>query len=163
MRTLSFSGRLENLAKVRDFVVDAAKSAGFGDLDIYAVELAVDEACANIIEHAYGGEGIGEIQCTCQVNKDNLTIILRDFGKPFDPESVPEPNLNAPIEDLQPGGAGLFLMRKMMDEVEFKFDPIKGNVLKLVKRKEKKKTQLGNLRSDPHSRITDEDHQGNIV
>jgi serine/threonine-protein kinase RsbW len=138
MRTLKFSGRLENLAKIRDFVVDAAKSAGFSDLEIYAVELAVDEACANIIEHAYGGEGVGDIQCTCQVNKDKLTITLRDSGKPFNPESVPEPNLNVPLEELQPGGAGLFLMRKMMDEVEFKFDPVKGNVLKLVKRKERK-------------------------
>jgi serine/threonine-protein kinase RsbW len=138
MRTLSFSGRLENLAKVRDFVVDAAKSAGFSELDTYAIELAVDEACANIIEHAYGGEGVGEIQCTCQVNKDRLTIILRDFGKPFDPDSVPEPNLTAPIEDLQPGGAGLYLMRKMMDEVEFKFDPVNGNMLRMVKRKAKK-------------------------
>jgi serine/threonine-protein kinase RsbW len=136
MRTLSISGRLENLAKIRDFVVDAAKSAGFGELDIYAVELAVDEACANIIEHAYGGEGIGDIQCTCLVNTDKLTIILRDHGKPFDPESVPEPNLKAPIEELQPGGAGLFLMRKMMDEVEFNFDSEKGNVLRLVKRKQ---------------------------
>lgn len=137
MRTLSISGRLENLAKIREFVVEAAKSAGFDELDVYAVELAVDEACANIIEHAYGGEGIGDIHCTCLVTEDGLTILLKDHGKPFDPESVPEPNLHAPIEELQPGGAGLFLMRKMMDEVEFRFDPVKGNVLKLVKRKHK--------------------------
>jgi serine/threonine-protein kinase RsbW len=125
MRTLKFSGRLENLAKIRNFVVDAAKSAGFNDLEIYAVELAVDEACANIIEHAYGEEGVGDILCTCHVNKDKLTITLRDSGKPFNPESVPEPKLDVPLEELQPGGAGLFLMRKMMDEVEFKFDPEK--------------------------------------
>jgi serine/threonine-protein kinase RsbW len=137
MTTEVFPGRFESLPKIRDFVVSAAISAGLNDLDVYAVELAVDEACSNIIEHAYGGEGVGDIQCTCRVSEDDLTIILKDNGQPFEPESIPEPNFSGPLEDLKPGGAGLFLMRKMMDKVQFEFTPDYGNTLVMVKRVEK--------------------------
>lgn len=101
------------------------------------VETAVDEACSNIIEHAYGGEGIGDIEITYQINAKCLTIILRDFGKPFDPSKIPEPQLTAPLEKRKSHGLGLFFIRKMMDEVHFDFSNETGNVLTMVKRKEK--------------------------
>lgn len=134
MTTEIFPGRFESLPKIRDFIVNAAVNAGLDEPDVYAVELAVDEACSNIIEHAYGGEDIGDIHCTCKVANNDLIIILKDHGQPFEPESVPEPNFNAPLEELKPGGAGLYLMRKMMDEVQFKFTPKDGNTLVMVKR-----------------------------
>jgi len=137
MATEIFPGRFESIPKIRDFIVNAAVNAGLNEPDLYAVELAVDEACSNIIEHAYGGEGIGDIQCTCKVSDNDLTIILKDYGRPFEPESVPEPNFNAPLEKLKPGGAGLYLMRKMMDEVQFEFTPEDGNILVMVKRIDK--------------------------
>ena len=65
MATAKFSGRFESLADIRKFVFQAASNAGFDEKEIYAVELAVDEACSNIIEHAYEGEGKGDIICTC--------------------------------------------------------------------------------------------------
>jgi len=137
MTTEIFPGRFESLPKIRDFIVNAAVNAGLNEPDVYAVELAVDEACSNIIEHAYGGEGVGDIHCTCKVSDNDLTIILKDHGRPFEPESVPEPNFNAPIEDLKPGGAGLYLMRKMMDEIQFEFTSNNGNILVMVKRIDK--------------------------
>lgn len=137
MTTEIFPGRFESLPKIRDYIVNAAINAGLDEPDVYAVELAVDEACSNIIEHAYGGEGIGDIYCTCKVANNDLIIILKDHGQPFEPESVPEPNFSAPLEELKPGGAGLYLMRKMMDEVQFKFTPKDGNILVMVKRIER--------------------------
>ncbi len=131
-----FAGQLDSLPKIRDFIVTEARSAGFGDSDVYAVELAVDEACSNIIEHAYRGEGVGDIQCTCRISDDDLTIIIKDNGQPFDPESVPEPNFGASLESLRAGGAGLFLMRKMMDEVKFEFTKDQGNTLTMIKRRD---------------------------
>ena len=77
MKTVSFPGRFESLPKVGEFVKKAAKSAGLNDKAVYAVQLAVDEACSNIIDHAYGGEGKGEILCSVIVNKDGLTVILK--------------------------------------------------------------------------------------
>jgi serine/threonine-protein kinase RsbW len=131
-----FPGRFDSLAKISAFVVRAAKAAGLGSAAVYAVEMAVDEACTNIIEHAYGGEGLGDIECTCRVDTYGLTVALRDRGHPFDPSGVSEPDINASLEERKEGGLGLYLMRKLMDEVHFEFDPDCGNVLTMVKRKE---------------------------
>lgn len=133
MPTATFPARFDNLAKIGKFIEEATKKAGFDDSTTYAVQLAVDEACSNIIEHAYGGESKGDIQCTYHVENSRLIITLRDKGRPFDPEKVQEPNFGAPIEELKPRGAGLFLMRKLMDEIRFEFDQKTGNVLTLVK------------------------------
>lgn len=136
MPTVKIPGYYENLTKICDFVVQAAKEAGLGEKAVYAVQLAVDEACSNIIEHAYGGEGIGDIQCSCETTKDRFSIILHDQGKPFVPKSIPEPDLNAPLDEVKPRGAGLFLMHKLMDEVHFEFSEDEGNTLTLVKNRE---------------------------
>lgn len=135
MQTVTLPGRLENLALLSKWITQQAKEAGLDETATYAVDLAVDEAFTNIIEHAYGGEGHGEVQCTCQVGDDGLTITLRDFGEPFNPEKIPAPNVKARLADLKSGGAGLFLIRKMMDEVRFEFNPKTGNVLTMVKHK----------------------------
>jgi serine/threonine-protein kinase RsbW len=123
------------LAKIGEFVTRAAGAAGLSADAVYAVEMAVDEACTNIIEHAYGGEGRGEIECTCRVNTDKLTVTLRDRGCPFDPSSVPEPDVNAALQDRREGGLGLYLIRRLMDEVHFEFTSDSGNVLTMVKHK----------------------------
>lgn len=135
MATERFPGRFESLAGIRKFVSEAAEEAGFNDKEIYAVELAVDEACANIIEHAYGGEGKGEIICICNDVNDGLEIILKDEGERFDPSGVSTPDFSIEIEKLKPRGAGLFLIRHMMDDVDFKFSDDSGNELRMVKRR----------------------------
>lgn len=134
MPTANFPGRFDSLARIGKFIERATKEAGFDESTTYAVQLAVDEACSNIIEHAYGGENKGDIGCTYRIANNRLTITLRDTGRPFDPEKIQEPNFGAPIEELKPRGAGLFLMRKLMDEIRFDFDQKLGNVLTLVKR-----------------------------
>lgn len=135
MPTKSFPGRYTSLEEISDYVAKAAKDAGLDSKAIYAVRLAVDEACTNIIEHAYGGEGLGKIECSYAVDSDALTIKLRDWGKTFDPSNVPKPDFDVPLEDLEPRGAGLYFMRNMMDEVQFLFNRGKGNLLVMVKKK----------------------------
>ena len=135
MPTKTFTGEFSSLASISEFISQVAGDAGFNHSDVYAIKLAVDEACTNIIEHAYGGEGKGDIQCACDLAKDKLTITLRDWGRAFDPDHIPDPNFGVPLEELQTRGAGLFFMRKSMDEVCFNFDPKKGNSLVMVKRK----------------------------
>jgi serine/threonine-protein kinase RsbW len=137
MATEKFPGRFESLAGIRKFVFQAASEAGFDEDEIYAVELAVDEACSNIIEHAYGGESKGDIECTCNNINGGLEIILKDKGKPFDPEIIPAPDFSVDLDHLKPRGAGLFLIRNMMDDVEFNFSENNGNVIRMVKRKAK--------------------------
>jgi serine/threonine-protein kinase RsbW len=109
---------------------------------VYAVQLAVDEAFSNIIEHAYGGESEEKISCACQIIEGGLEVMLRDCGLPFDPSAVPEPDLEAALEQREIGGLGYFFIRQLMDEVDFSFnyDADTGrrcNILRMVKLKEK--------------------------
>lgn len=111
-----------------------AQEAGFEKFAIYSIEMAVDEACTNIIEHAYGGEGKGKINCTCSVNRENLTIILLDWGKPFDPSQIPPPNLSSNLEDRQAHGLGMYFIQQWMDEVHYTASKSE-NTLVMIKRR----------------------------
>jgi serine/threonine-protein kinase RsbW len=131
--TKTFPGRLDSLEKISEFVQQVARSACLNERDVYAVQLAVDEACTNIIEHAYQGIG-GNIVCMCDVENDGLKVVLLDQASPFNPEMQPEPDPNLPLDKVKSRGLGLFLMRKMMDIVKFEKSPEGGNRLTMIKR-----------------------------
>jgi serine/threonine-protein kinase RsbW len=131
---MTFSGRFESLPQICRFFTKGAREARLDSRATYAVKLAVDEACSNIIEHAYGGENKGEIQCTWELIERGLKIIIRDWGKPFDPESMPKPNFNVPLENLPKRGAGLLMIHGAMDEVRFDPSTGQGNVLTMTKK-----------------------------
>ena len=130
-----FPGKFDSLAAIAEYIKSQAEAAGFNDKDTYSVQLAVDEACTNIVEHAYGGEGLGDIKIDCKSDDDSLEIIIHDKGKQFDPDSLPEPNVGAPLDEIGTRGAGVFLMRKLMDEVHFEFKTDKGTTLRMKKKK----------------------------
>ncbi|MBE0687857.1 MAG: ATP-binding protein [Anaerolineaceae bacterium] len=118
--------------KIGEFVTQAAKSIGFDGFELYKIETAVDEACSNIIEHAYGQENIGEIIVSVIPDLDEITITLTDSGRPFNPKYVKKPNLDADLEDRDDHGLGIYMMKQWMDVVIF--DTFKDkNVLTLVK------------------------------
>jgi len=131
---LTVTSQAENLARIADFVREAAQAAGLDMRQTFQVRLAVDEACTNIMEHAYGPDRIGPIACTCQVCGDDFVVTLNDQGQPFDPAQVPVPDVEAALKDRPLGGLGIFLMRKLMDAVTFSHDPQTGNELVMVKK-----------------------------
>jgi serine/threonine-protein kinase RsbW len=135
MTTLLFPGRYESLASIAVCIRQAALEAGFDASTRYSVEVAVDEACSNIIEHAYGGEDRGEISVTYHIKPDVLEIVLRDWGEPFNPDAIPEPNFSIPLEKITTGGLGLYTIHRVMDEVNFEFSAEHGNVLTLIKKR----------------------------
>jgi serine/threonine-protein kinase RsbW len=137
MRTLVFPASFEQLDAIRAYASQAALDAGMEEPEVCAVEMAVDEACSNIIEHAYCGQP-GEIEITCDCAGDTLTLILKDHGEPFDPTAVPEPDLTCDLEDRHIGGLGIYLMRQLMDEVAFETDGQSGNILTMIKRRKEK-------------------------
>ena len=131
-----FPGRYESLSEIAEFVQSASHDAGFDSSMTYAVETAVDEACSNVIEHAYGGEDLGEITLICEIEQNQLTIKIIDQGKPFNPDSVPGPYLDKNCEDHPGHGLGLYFIKSLMDEVKFEFTPGIGTTLTMVKRRE---------------------------
>jgi serine/threonine-protein kinase RsbW len=96
----------------------------------YNVELAVQEACTNIVEHAYAGQDGGRVhvQFTLSRLPRRLTVDIRDTGKSFDPDLVAEPDLDT----IQYRGYGLFLIKELMDQATYHPGPT-GNHWCLVK------------------------------
>ena len=136
MKTVQFAANFEFLDEIREFVGEIARKNGFTDKEVYNIQLATDEAASNIIEHAYEGVSDGLMEISCGVQKNAITIILVDHGEPFDPSNVPAPDLKADLSDRKIGGLGLFLMRKLMDEVHYIVEPEKNsNTLTMTKRK----------------------------
>lgn len=132
-RTLTVPGRYDRLEQICAFVAEVAVEAGLDETAVSRCQLAVDEACTNIIEHGYGGEDRGVIDITCAGGPGELTIKIHDHAPPFDPAEVPQPNLDAALEDLKIGGLGVYFMRQVMDVVEFSYEN-GGNTLTLIKR-----------------------------
>lgn len=133
MRTAIFPGRHESLPAISHFVIQAAKEAGLDRDTTYQVELAVDEACSNIIDHAYQGEERGDIECCISAEAGKLIVTLSDQGHSFAPEQIPPPKLALPLHKIKRRGVGLYLMNKMVDELKYETHPGEGNRLTLVK------------------------------
>lgn len=130
-----FPGEYKSLAEISDFVINRANKSGFSANDIYSIQIAVDEACSNIIDHAYGKENLGYIEIQVEGIENGLKITIRDDGDPFDPEEIPDPVLDSPLEERRERGLGLFIMRKLMDEVTYDFSSPNQNKLVMIKRK----------------------------
>jgi anti-sigma regulatory factor (Ser/Thr protein kinase) len=134
MTKLTFDANFDNLDEIREFVGEVARQSGFSDKEIYSIQLAADEASSNIIEHAYAGMGEGKIEIDCSISETEMKIVMRDHGKSFDPSTVPEPNIKADLSERKIGGLGMYLMRKLMDEVSYESSADAGNVLTMIKR-----------------------------
>jgi serine/threonine-protein kinase RsbW len=135
MSTATFIADFINLDSIRDFVGETAEQAGFSSKEVYSIQLAVDEACSNVIEHAYEGIPNGDIEITCDVLSDRMSIVIHDHGREFDISKVRKPNLSRELHEREVGGLGVFLIRKLMDEVRFDSSKTTGNYLTMVKRK----------------------------
>ncbi len=133
MSKVTFDADFDNLDDIREFVGEAAGRAGFSDKEIYSIQLAADEASSNIIEHAYAGMKGGKLEIECSIFEGGIKIVMHDQGKSFNPSSVPEPNVKADLSERKIGGLGLYLMRKLMDEVTYEPLAEKGNVLTMIK------------------------------
>jgi len=121
---------LRLLGLARAFVEAVCQVAGLDDGATHAVVLATDEATNNVMRHAHRDEPDKLLQIKCRIQPGVLEIHLSDQGPPFDLDAVPKLD---PAE-LRAGGRGVFLMRRLMDELEVIPRPEGGNVLRMVKR-----------------------------
>lgn len=135
--TLQVPSSTENLALIREFVSSTASQAGFTENEVGKLELAVDEACANVIEHAYGHDVSKEVVVRVRLNEEALNIDIEDTGSGFDPDSVNQEELEQLISKRKTGGLGMRLMKTLMDEVHYEIEPGKKNALHLMKRLKK--------------------------
>lgn len=123
----------ENLSIIRDFIQDTASASGFGRDAVDKIILAVDEASTNIIKHAYKYNPEKEIEIKVTLSSGKFTIEIIDSGNSFDPDSVHDPDIRKYFKERKVGGLGIFLMKKLMDDV--KYDTLKNhrNKVTLIK------------------------------
>ena len=107
------------LREVRRFVADRLVEAGVSDSAVADVRHAVDEACANIIEHAYQDNPHQEVRITLQVDKQRILVSILDSGIPFDEAAYREPNVRVLTKRRKSGGLGVHIMRRLMDHVDY--------------------------------------------
>lgn len=126
-----FPARAGELKPARHAVKQALIDTGCDEAAARDIVLALDEACQNVIRYAYGPEREGDISLTIEREGEELVFVLTDWAPRIDPSKVRPRDL----DDVRPGGLGTFLIREMMDGVEFVDPPSDcGNVLRMVKR-----------------------------
>jgi len=128
---LCFPARAAELKSARDSVREAVEGCGCSAKSTADIVLATDEACQNIIRHAYRGDSDNVIEIEVEHQGDCLVFSLTDHAPAIDPSRVKPRDL----DDIRPGGLGTYFIRRVMDEVEF-LSPASGsgNLLRMVRR-----------------------------
>ena len=123
------------LASVREAVRDVIARGEFPPELLNKLTLAVDESVTNVMEHAYEDDLEGElfIEIVLEASRERFSAVVRDWGKPFDPTSMPTPDLRAHLDEGRRHGLGIFLVKQIMDEVTYTTHPDGPNELCLVK------------------------------
>lgn len=117
--SISVQASTEHLAKVRNFVAQHAAEFGFKKQDVADIRLAVDEAYTNIIKHAYKYDEKKSVDIELGYNSSEFWISLLDTGDAFDPSNYSKPDVRQKIKEKKRGGVGVYLIRKLMDGVEY--------------------------------------------
>ncbi len=130
---LKVKSNTENLSLIRDFVSKAAVDAEIEPDIIENIILAVDEACTNIIKHAYKSFPDGEIIIKTKSTLKHFKVSITDYGKSFEPKTIPIPDLQKYYKEKRVGGLGMYLMKTLMDEVKYLSVPGKYNEVLLTK------------------------------
>lgn len=116
---MSVQASTEHLAKVRDFVAKHASEFGFKKQEVADIRLAVDEAYTNIIKHAYKNDKKKSVDIELGYNSNEFWISLLDTGDAFDPSNYSRPDVRKKIKEKKRGGVGVYLIKKLMDNVEY--------------------------------------------
>lgn len=132
-RRLSVKSSTDNLATIRSFIKKLSIKAGFDEETSNKIVLAADEASTNIIKHAYKYSKTGNINVNVSYDKNRLRITITDEGTHFNSKSIKEPDLKKYYEEKRVGGLGMFLMKKMMDEVVYSQPNARKNKVTLIK------------------------------
>jgi len=145
---LKIPARAFYLEFVRKVIVDLSAKVGFPKEDLAKIEMAVDEACTNVIEYAYvnykdirikssvkaKGDSISyPVELHININHERILIALKDKGKRFDFDSYGKVDIDEYLSKMKVGGLGIYVIKTFMDEVKYSYRAGSGNELRMVK------------------------------
>jgi serine/threonine-protein kinase RsbW len=134
---ISVPATTEHLTEIREFVRATVAGLGFTEFEVNGIVLAVDEACANLILHAYGDDPTKTVDVGIDITPEQVSVAIRDTALPFDPSAATLPDMQQYISERRHGGLGILIMTRVMDEIHYTpcCGPYKENLLTLVKRR----------------------------
>lgn len=129
--TFTISSDLSEVGRAREWISTLAHQAGLSSQENYELQLAVSEACTNSIKHAYAMAKGHTVVLSAEIDSSQIRVVVKDFGVKLDPDSYQEPDLDNPSES----GYGIYLLRRLMDELHFDISHDKGTEVIMVKRR----------------------------
>jgi len=119
MNKRSWPAALDSVSQIREYIGEEIAGLGVDDRLAFQLGLAIEELTVNIVKYAYK-DNLGQtIDVAIQKGPYQVTIHVMDRGVPFNPMKAPEPDIEAPLEDRQVGGLGLFLVKNLVDEIKY--------------------------------------------
>jgi len=117
--TLHLQNRIAEVARLVDAVESFGTHAGLSADLTYRLTLSLDEIVSNVIRHGYSDTNDHVVEVRLSIHDGVVTSVIEDDGHPYDPRESPEPDLSMPVEQRGPGGLGIFLVKQMMDSIDY--------------------------------------------
>ncbi len=114
-----FPNQLESLSRVMDEVTQFLEARGAGARAIHVARLAIEEMATNILKYGYDNTALHDILLRVQIDPGALLVVLEDDGHEFNPLKAPPPDLQAPLDQREPGGLGIHLVRKLAARMDY--------------------------------------------
>jgi serine/threonine-protein kinase RsbW len=134
-QTYDFPADTAVLEKIGKLAIDAGSNAGFNDIEIGDIQLALDEVCTNTIIHGLKNDPSRTFQMVLQCDPGVIEILIHESGEPFDPLDFDDPILENIMEEQSAGGLGLYFLRELMDEADFRIGRDGVKTWRIAKRK----------------------------
>jgi anti-sigma regulatory factor (Ser/Thr protein kinase) len=129
---IKHEAKIKNLHLFLEYPLKFAEDSGLNTTDLARIELAIEETVVNIINYSFPDTS-GEIEINCENRNNTIVIQIIDNGIPFDPLDKKDPDITAPVEEREIGGLGIFLIKNIMDDVQYERKD-NCNILKLIKK-----------------------------
>jgi serine/threonine-protein kinase RsbW len=117
---ITLRNELTELSRLAQAVEAFGKAGGLSDGDVYAANLVLEEIVTNVIRYGYGDGGEHEIRIRADLDGDEMHLEVEDDGRPFNPLGAKAPDIDLPLAERPIGGLGIFLVRKLMDQVVYR-------------------------------------------
>ena len=123
MKEIVLEAEIGNIPKIIAFINEALDARNIGKLERHQIDIAVDEILSNIAHYAYNPD-VGEATVRVEVEEEPLSVIITfiDGGVPYDPLQAAEPDTTLSAEERALGGLGIFMVRKSMDEITYRYE-----------------------------------------
>ena len=131
MKEINVKATIENISAITDFINNELDLYNCPEKEKIKIDIVIDELITNIAKYAYGSD-IGDVTVQVEIDKNNIYMKFIDSGIPYNPMEQAEPDVSLSVEDRPVGGLGIFLVKKLMDKMEYGYIDEK-NILKIQK------------------------------